>query len=97
MGATAIGTGINSEPEYAEICARELRIISGEEFVLAPNLIAATLIPGACVTYSSELKRFCVQLSKVCNDLTFIVQWPEMRFERNQLASDATGIFYHAG
>ena len=33
---------INSEPEYAEICARELRIISGEEFVLAPNLIAAT-------------------------------------------------------
>ena len=62
--AAAIGTGINSEPEYAEICARELRIISGEEFVLAPNLIAATPDTGACVSYSSELKRFCVQLSK---------------------------------
>ena len=55
MGATAIGTGINSEPEYAEICARELRIISGEEFVLAPNLSAATPDTGACVSYSSEL------------------------------------------
>ena len=76
MGATAIGTGINSEPEYAEICARELRIISGEEFVLAPNLIAATPDTGACVSYSSELKRFCVQLSKVCNDLRLLSSGP---------------------
>ena len=76
MGATAIGTGINSEPEYAEICARELRIISGEEFILAPNLIAATPDTGACVSYSSELKRFCVQLSKVCNDLRLLSSGP---------------------
>ena len=73
---TSIGTGINSEPEYAELCARDLRIISGEEFVLAPNLIAATPDTGACVSYSSELKRFCVQLSKVCNDLRLLSSGP---------------------
>lgn len=42
MGATAIGTGINSEPEYSSKCIKNLRIISGEEFVLASNLIEAT-------------------------------------------------------
>ncbi|MCR9010717.1 aspartate ammonia-lyase [Gabonibacter chumensis] len=76
MGATAIGTGINSEPEYSEICTRELRIISGEEFVLAPNLIAATPDTGACVSYSSELKRLAVQLSKICNDLRLLSSGP---------------------
>ena len=76
MGATAIGTGINSEPEYADTCTRELRIISGEEFVLAPNLIAATPDTGACVSYSSELKRLSVQLSKICNDLRLLSSGP---------------------
>lgn len=76
MGAAAIGTGINSEPEYSEICTRELRIISGEEFVLAPNLIAATPDTGACVSYSSELKRLAVQLSKICNDLRLLSSGP---------------------
>lgn len=76
MGATAIGTGINSEPEYSEICTRELRIISGEEFILAPNLIAATPDTGACVSYSSELKRLSVQLSKICNDLRLLSSGP---------------------
>ena len=76
MGATAIGTGINSEPGYAEICARELRIISGEDFHVAKDLIAATPDTGACVSYSSELKRFCVQLSKICNDLRLLSSGP---------------------
>ena len=76
MGATAIGTGINSEPEYAEICARELRIISGEEFVVSPNLIAATPDTGPLVSYSSVLKRFAVQLSKICNDLRILSSGP---------------------
>lgn len=76
MGATAIGTGINSEPEYAEICARELRIISGEEFVVSSNLIAATPDTGPMVSYSSVLKRFAVQLSKICNDLRLLSSGP---------------------
>ena len=56
MGATAIGTGINSEPEYSSKCIKNLRIISGEEFVLASNLIEATPDAGSSVMYSSALK-----------------------------------------
>ena len=70
MGATAIGTGINSEPEYSSKCIKNLRIISGEEFVLASNLIEATPDAGSSVMYSSALKRLAVKLSKICNDLT---------------------------
>lgn len=76
MGATAIGTGINSEPEYPDICVKELQAISGEEFVKAPNMIAATPDTGPLVSYSSELKRLSVQLSKVCNDLRLLSSGP---------------------
>ena len=69
MGATAIGTGINSEPEYSAKCIKNLRIISGEEFVLASNLIEATPDAGSSVMYSSALKRLAVKLSKICNNL----------------------------
>ena len=76
MGATAIGTGINSEPEYSSKCIKNLRIISGEEFVLASNLIEATPDAGSSVMYSSALKRLAVKLSKICNDLRLLSSGP---------------------
>ena len=76
MGATAIGTGINSEPEYSQICIRHLRTISKKEFVLASNLIEATPDTGATVIYSSALKRMAVKLSKICNDLRLLSSGP---------------------
>ena len=76
MGATAIGTGINSEPEYSAKCIKNLRIISGEEFVLASNLIEATPDAGSSVMYASALKRLAVKLSKICNDLRLLSSGP---------------------
>ena len=76
MGATAIGTGINSEPEYSQKCIKNLRIISGHEFVLASNLIEATPDTGSTVMYSSALKRMAVKLSKICNDLRLLSSGP---------------------
>ncbi len=76
MGATAIGTGINSEPEYSAKCIKNLRIISGEEFVLASNLIEATPDAGSAVMYSSALKRMAVKLSKICSDLRLLSSGP---------------------
>lgn len=76
MGATAIGTGINSEPEYSAKCIKNLRIISGKEFVLASNLIEATPDAGSSVMYSSALKRLAVKLSKICNDLRLLSSGP---------------------
>ena len=76
MGATAIGTGINTEPGYSEACVTALRIISGKEFVLASNLVEATPDAGSSVMYSSALKRLAVKLSKVCNDLRLLSSGP---------------------
>ena len=76
MGATAIGTGINSEPGYSTRCIEALREISGKEFVLATNLIEATPDTGSTVMYSSALKRTAVKISKICNDLRLLSSGP---------------------
>ena len=49
MGATAIGTGINSDPEYSGKVLRHLREITGLDLVLAHNLVEATQDTGAFV------------------------------------------------
>jgi aspartate ammonia-lyase len=76
MGATAIGTGINSEPDYAEKVMNHLKRISGLDVVLASNLVEATQDTGAFVIYSSAVKRLAVKLSKICNDLRLLSSGP---------------------
>jgi aspartate ammonia-lyase len=76
MGATAIGTGINTDPEYSSLVIEELCRISGRSLVPARNLIEATSDMGAFVTFSSVLKRNAIKLSKVCNDLRLLSSGP---------------------
>ena len=76
MGATAIGTGLNAAPGYAQLCAENLSKITGHKFVTARNLIEATPDTGAYVTYSSALKRMAVKISKICNDLRLLSSGP---------------------
>jgi len=76
MGATAIGTGINAVPEYAKLCTQKLAELTGEDFVLASNLVEATPDTGSYVIYSSSLKRMSVKLSKICNDLRVLSSGP---------------------
>lgn len=76
MGATAIGTGINSEPGYSEKCVHHLREITGMDISLAANLVEATQDTGAFVMYSSAIKRLAVKLSKICNDLRLLSSGP---------------------
>ncbi len=80
MGATAIGTGINSVPGYAEVCTRELSIVAGYKFVLADNLVEATPDTGSYVIYSSAMKRLAVKLSKIANDLRLLSSGPRAGF-----------------
>lgn len=76
MGATAIGTGINSEPGYAELVTEHLKKITGLDVVLASNLVEATQDTGSYVMYSSAVKRLAVKLSKICNDLRLLSSGP---------------------
>ncbi len=76
MGATAIGTGINTPDGYAELVTRHLEEISGLPVVMAENLVEATFDTGAYVQISGLLKRFVVKLSKICNDLRLLSSGP---------------------
>ena len=80
LGATAIGTGINADPEYAPLVCRKLVEISGIPVITAPNLIEATQDCGSFVQLSGVLKRVAVKLSKVCNDLRLLSSGPRAGF-----------------
>lgn len=76
MGATAIGTGINADPDYSPLCIKHLRDVTGMPIVIASNMIEATNDTGAFVMYSSAVKRLAVKLSKICNDLRLLSSGP---------------------
>ncbi len=76
LGATAIGTGINTPPEYTRIVAEKLRQISGIPVITSANLIEATWDTGAYVQISGVLKRVAVKLSKICSDLRLLSSGP---------------------
>ncbi|MBI9033237.1 MAG: aspartate ammonia-lyase [Bacteroidales bacterium] len=85
MGATAIGTGINADPDYSPIVIEHLRKITGEEVVLAKDLVEATSDTGAFVMYSSAIKRLAIKLSKICNDLRLLSSGPRTGFNEINL------------
>jgi aspartate ammonia-lyase len=76
MGATAIGTGINSHPDYSETVINHLDDVTGLSIVIADNLVEATQDTGAFIMYSSAVKRLAVKLSKICNDLRLLSSGP---------------------
>jgi aspartate ammonia-lyase len=80
LGATAIGTGINTDPRYASLAVEELARVSGQPMVLAGNLVEATSDMGAFVLFSGLLKRIAVKLSKICNDLRLLSSGPRTGF-----------------
>ena len=76
MGATAIGTGLNSPPGYAPLCTKKLAEVSGAPVRLAANLVEATQDSGEFAMMSSAMKTAAVQLSKICNDLRWLSSGP---------------------
>jgi hypothetical protein len=76
LGATAIGTGINTPQGYAPLAVQKLSEISGLPCKLTENLIEATSDCGAYVMVHGALKRTAVKLSKICNDLRLLSSGP---------------------
>ncbi len=76
MGATAIGTGICSEPGYSALCIDALREITGWDVTLAEDLVLATSATDTLVGYSSALKRIALKATKICNDLRLMGSGP---------------------
>ncbi|MEU7136524.1 aspartate ammonia-lyase [Streptomyces sp. NPDC046261] len=72
LGGTAIGTGLNAHPAYAELACGHLSALTGIPFTVAGDLVEATQDMGAFVQLSGVLKRIAVKLSKTCNDLRLL-------------------------
>ena len=76
MGATAIGTGIAAEPEYAEKCVKALSKLTGWDVKLSDDLVGATSDTSCLVGYSSAMRRVAVKMNKICNDLRLLASGP---------------------
>jgi aspartate ammonia-lyase len=91
LGATAIGTGINSDPDYSNISIKILADISGFNLSPASNMIEATSDTGSFVLFSSTLKRLAIKLSKICNDLRLLSSGPRAGFGEINLPAVQAG------
>lgn len=76
LGATAIGTGINSHPKYTTLVEEKLQLITNRPFITSKDLIGATQDTGAYVQMSATLKRIATKISKICNDLRLLSSGP---------------------
>ena len=91
MGGTAIGTGLNAVPGFAELCTIRLSEFTGDKFEKAPDLVEATPDTGAYVSYSAALKRLAIKLSKICNDLRLMASGPRCGLHEINLPPMAPG------
>ena len=76
LGGTAVGTGLNSHPEYAEKAAAKLAELSGLPFVSAPNKFEALGGRDAAVAASGALKTLAASLNKIANDIRWLASGP---------------------
>ena len=92
LGATAIGTGLNTPPDYQSTVVGHLREITGLDVRRAHDLLEATSDTGAYVSMHAAIKRLAVKLSKICNDLRLLSSGPraglgEIRLPERQAGS----------
>ncbi len=76
IGGTAVGTGLNSPPEFADRVAAEISRITGLPFVSAPNKFAALAAHDAICMGSGALKTLAASLMKIANDIRWMGSGP---------------------
>jgi fumarate hydratase class II len=76
IGGTAVGTGLNTHPEFADRAAAEIAKLTGLPFVSAPNKFAALAAHDALVFASGALKTLAVSLMKIANDIRWLASGP---------------------
>lgn len=76
IGGTAVGTGINTHPRFAELMARQIAQLTGYPFVSAKNKFAALAAHDAFVYASGVLKTLACSLMKIANDIRWMGSGP---------------------
>jgi len=76
IGGTAVGTGLNAEPEYIRRVVKEISVLASVEFRNAENMFESTQNMDASVEVSGALKTLAVSLIKIANDLRLLSSGP---------------------
>lgn len=76
LGGTAVGTGLNSHPDYAKRVAEVISSLTHCTFVSAPNKFEALASSDAIIEVSGALKRVAVSLFKMANDIRWMASGP---------------------
>lgn len=76
QGGTAVGTGVNCHPGFAELFCIELNRITGQRFVPAKDFFFKLSCQDAAVSLSGHLKTAAVALMKIANDLRWMNSGP---------------------
>ena len=76
LGGTAVGTGLNSHPDFAVKAAAQLATLSGLPFISAPNKFEALGGRDAAVFASGALKTLAASLNKIANDVRWLASGP---------------------
>jgi aspartate ammonia-lyase len=76
IGGTAVGTGMNAEPEYAGLMVDRLREISGLELRVGQDLVQLMQSMGDIATVSGALRAYVLDLNKIANDIRLLASGP---------------------
>jgi fumarate hydratase class II len=76
VGGSAVGTGLNTHPEYAERVAAHIANLTGKPFVTAPNKFAALAAHDALVFAHGAIKTLATSLVKIADDLRWLGSGP---------------------
>jgi len=76
LGGTAVGTGLNSHPEYAEKVAQKISEITGKPFKTARNKFESMAGKDAMVELHGVLKTIAASLMKIANDIRWLASGP---------------------
>jgi len=92
LGGTAVGTGLNAHPEFADRVAKELSRLTGHPFTSAPNKFEALASHDALVFAHGALKTLAASLMKIANDVRWLSSGPrcgigELRIPENEPGS----------
>ena len=77
QGGTAVGTGINAHPRFAELFCQELNALTGRQFTPGSNFFALIGSQDTAVALSGQLKTVAVSLMKIANDLRWMNSGPQ--------------------
>src|SRR5205085_2811285 len=91
LGGTAVGTGLNTHPEFAERSAKKIAQLTGLPFVSMPNKFAALGSHDALVMASGAIKTLATSLMKVANDVHWLGSGPRCGLQEIPLPENEPG------